>query len=58
VLEDRILDKVLYLDRHSWMLIRASLLTPQDDSIFHPRTWHRAARLGQVSISGCGMGWK
>ena len=23
---------------------------PQDDSIFHPRTWHRAARLGQVSF--------
>ena len=23
---------------------------PQDDSIFHPRTWHWAARLGQVSF--------
>src|SRR6516162_4486630 len=23
---------------------------PQDDSIFHPRTWHRAARLGRVSF--------
>ena len=23
---------------------------PQDDSIFHPRTWHRAARLGWVSF--------
>src|SRR6516164_10691466 len=23
---------------------------PQDDSIFHPRTSHRAARLGQVSF--------
>jgi len=23
---------------------------PQDDSNFHPRTWQRAARLGQVSF--------
>jgi len=33
---------------------------PQDDSIFHPRTWHRAARLGQVSFHrlqrGCAVG--
>ena len=33
---------------------------PQDDSIFHPRTWQRAARLGQVSFHclqrGCAVG--
>jgi len=33
---------------------------PQDDSIFHPRTWHWAARLGQVSFHclhrGCPVG--
>src|SRR6516162_3389543 len=33
---------------------------PQDDSIFHPRTWHRAARLGKVSFHclqrGCAVG--
>ena len=28
----------------------AQVADPQDDSIFHPRTWHRAARLGWVSF--------
>jgi len=32
---------------------------PQDDSIFHPRTWHRAARLGtSASITSSALrGW-
>ena len=31
---------------------------PQDDSIFHPRTWHRAARLGQVSFHFSSQGFE
>src|SRR6516165_11701556 len=31
---------------------------PQDDSIFHPRTWHRAARFGQVSFHFSSQGFE
>ena len=31
---------------------------PQDDSNFHPRTWQRAARLGQVSFHFSSQGFE
>ena len=36
----------------------AQIADPQDDSIFHPRTWHRAARLGQVSFHFSSQGFE
>jgi len=54
-LEDRILTKCCAFDAHPRMFA-----DPQDDSNFHPRTWQRAARLGQVSFHrlqrGCAVG--